>query len=56
MRKKNLKFVLLVHTELKSKGAHAQVVVKSVKAKPLAISLPIEAVHLKREAKLRVTS
>jgi len=48
MRKKSLKFVLLVNAVLKIKGDQAQVVVKNIKVRPSALPLPVKAVPPKK--------
>jgi hypothetical protein len=49
MRKKSLKFVLMVNAVLEIKGDQAQVVVKNIKVKPSIVSLPIETVPAKKK-------
>jgi hypothetical protein len=48
MRKKSLKFVLIVNMGLEIKGDQAQVVVKNIKVKPATVSLPVEAAPPKK--------
>jgi len=48
MRKKSLKFVLMVNMALEIRGDQAQVVVKNIKVKPTAVSLPIETIPAKK--------
>ncbi|MGO9148046.1 MAG: hypothetical protein ACLQDF_16945 [Desulfomonilia bacterium] len=48
MRKKSLKFVLMVNTALEIKGDQAQVVVKNIKVKPSIVTLPIETIPAKK--------
>jgi hypothetical protein len=49
MRKKSLKFVLIVNAALEIKGDQAQVVVKNIKVKPSIVSLPIETIPAKKK-------
>ena len=48
MRKKSLKFVMMVNLALEIKGDQAQVVVKNIKVKPSIVSLPVEAAPPKK--------
>ena len=48
MRKKSLKFVLMVNMALEIRGDQAQVVVKNIKVKPTVVSLPIETIPAKK--------
>lgn len=48
MPRKSLKFDLIINAALEIKGDKAQVVVKSVKANPATLSLPIEAAPEKK--------
>jgi hypothetical protein len=43
MRKKSMKFVLMVNMALEIKGDQAQVVVRDIKVKPATVTVPIEA-------------
>jgi hypothetical protein len=49
MKKKSLKFVLIVNAALEIKGDQAQVVVKNIKVKPSIVSLPIETIPAKKK-------
>jgi hypothetical protein len=53
MRKKSVKFVLMVNAVLEIKGDQAEVVVKNFKIKPSSVSLPIEAAPAKKEKPVR---
>jgi len=53
MRKKSLKFVLMVNLALEIKGDQAQVVVKNIKVKPTAVSLPIETIPAKKGKRIK---
>jgi hypothetical protein len=52
MRKKSLKFVLMVNLALEIKGGQAQVVVKNIKVKPSIVSLPVEAAPPKKRKRV----
>ena len=53
MRKKSLKFVLMVNMALEIKGDQAQVVVKNIKVKPSIVSLPIETIPAKKGKRIK---
>ena len=53
MRKKSLKFVLMVNMALEIKGDQAQVVVKNIKVKPSTVSLPIETIPAKKGKRIK---
>lgn len=53
MRKKSVKFVLMVNAALEIKGDQAQVVVKNIKFKPSTVSFPIEAAPVKKGKPVR---
>jgi hypothetical protein len=48
MKKKTVKFMLMVNAVLEVKGDQAQVLVKNIKVKPSTVSLPIEVAPAKK--------
>ena len=53
MRKKSLKFVLMVNAAFEIKGDQAQVVVKNIKVKPTTIFLPIETAPTMKRKRIK---
>ncbi len=53
MKKKSLKFVLMINATLEIKGDQAQVVMKGIKVKPSTISLPIDIAPVKKSKRVK---
>jgi hypothetical protein len=53
MRRKSVKFVLMVNAALEIRGDQAQVVVKNIRVKPSTVSIPIEVAPARKEKRER---